>query len=175
MASETRPPEIHQHLVRRRPACQAGAVTGQRYPGRADECVAGNPCGGARPGASHGYVDQTWRQAGGPAPEQSRHQRLDILRPLDAVPHRRPHRSGRRAGLDEFCGRRAGDDRAGDVDRARARNAPAMEDGGVVDAEGQSAALRVRGAVPVARSAARRGEVTIVADRGSADCKLFYA
>ena len=36
---------------------------------------------------------------------------------------------------------RAGDDRAVDVDRARARNAPAVEDGGVVDAEGQSAAL----------------------------------
>ena len=77
---------------------------------------------------------------------------------LDAVHRRRPDRSGRGTGLDELCGRRAGDDRAVDVDRARARDAAVVEDGGLVDAEGQSAALRVRGVVPLARSAAGRGE-----------------
>ena len=158
MAPERRPPELHQHHVRRRPACQAGAVTGQRHPRRADECIAGNPCGGAWLGASHGHVDQAWRQAGGPAAEQSRRQRLDLLRLLDAVHRRCPHGSGRRAGLDELCGRRAGDDCAVDVDPARARDAPAVEDGGVVDAEGQPAALRVRGVVPAAGSIAGRGE-----------------
>ena len=35
-----------------------------------------------------------------------------------------------------FAARRAGDDRAVDVDRARARNTPVVEDGGVVNAEG---------------------------------------
>ena len=36
IASETGHPELHQHPVRRRPACQAGAVSGQRHPGCAD-------------------------------------------------------------------------------------------------------------------------------------------
>ena len=40
-----------------------------------------------------------------------------------------------------FAPRRAGDHRAVDVDRARSRDAPAVEDGGLVDAEGESAAL----------------------------------
>ena len=41
-----------------------------------------------------------------------------------------------RAGLDELRGRRAGHDRAVDGDWPWARDAPAVEDGGVLDAEG---------------------------------------
>ena len=59
-----------------------------------------------------------------------------LFRVLDAVHRRRPHRGGRRAGLDELCGRRAGHDRAVDGDWPWARDAPAVEDGGVLDAEG---------------------------------------
>ena len=67
---------------------------------------------------------------------QSRRRRLDLFRILDAVHRRRPHGGGRCAGLDEFCGRRAGHDRAVDGDWPWARDAPAVEDGGLLDAEG---------------------------------------
>jgi hypothetical protein len=43
-----------------------------------------------------------------------------------------------------FAAGRAGDDRAVDVDQARARDAAVVEDGGLVDAEGQPAARRTR-------------------------------
>ena len=49
-SSQARAGPLHQHLVRGRPACQAGAVTGQRHLGRADERFAGNPRSGARLG-----------------------------------------------------------------------------------------------------------------------------
>ena len=62
------------------------------------------PCSGARLGPGHGHVDQAWCEAGGSAAEQSRPQRLGLFRVLDAVHRRRPHRGGRRAGLDELCG-----------------------------------------------------------------------
>ena len=68
-----------------------------------------NPCSGARLGPGHGHVDQAWCEAGGSAAEQSRRRRLGLF---DAVHRRRPHGSGRRAGLDELRGRRAGHDRA---------------------------------------------------------------
>ena len=76
---------------------------------------------------------------------------------------------------DELCRGRAGHYCAVDVDRPRARDAPAVEDRGVVDPEGQPAPLRVRSAVPVAGGLPAGVKVTVVADRGFADCKLFYA
>ena len=63
-----------------------------------------------------------------------------------------------RAGLDELCRGRAGHYCAVDVDRPPARDAPAVEDRGVVDPEGQPAPLRVRSAVPVAGGTAGGGE-----------------
>ena len=60
-------------------------------------------------------------------PLQSRRRRLGFLRILDAVHRRRPHRSGRCAGLDQLRGRRAGHDRAVDGDWPWARNAPETE------------------------------------------------
>ena len=87
----------------------------ERNPGRADERFAGNPCRGARLGPGHGHVDQAWREAGGSAAEQSRRRRLGLLRILDAVHRRRPHRSGRCAGLDHVPGHR-------DVDNLQLRH-----------------------------------------------------
>ena len=90
VASEARPPELHRQLVRWRLPCQTSAVTGQRHSWGVGDRVARNPRSRPWLGPSHGYVDQAWRQAGGPAVEQPRGRRVDLFRVLDAVHRRRP-------------------------------------------------------------------------------------
>ena len=180
MAPETRHPELHHHLVRRRgPACQTGAVLGQRNPGRADERFAGvqSMAVGRGLAAGHGHVDQAWREAGGSAAEQSRRRRLGLLRILDAVHRRRPAPKWSSA-LDWTSFAADGQDTIvlSMVTGMRRATPLLCEDGGVLDAEGSmqrryeyELLCRLREVLPAGV------KVTVVADRGFGDCKLFYA
>ena len=153
--------------TKRRGESRSRSVRGRRF--------AGNPCSGPRLGPGPGCVDQAWCKAGGSAPEQSRRRRLDLFRILDAVHRRRPHRGDRCAGLDHFA--------------ADGQDTIVLS---MVTGHGRATPLLWKTvASSTLKGNQRRYEyevlcrlrevlpagvkVTVVADRGFADCKLFYA
>ena len=152
---------------------ETGQATSKTW--RADERFAGNPCSGARLGPGPGYVDQAWCEAGGSAPEQSRRRRLDFF--AYWTPFIVAARTEVIVALDWTSFAADGQDTIvlsmvtghGRATPLLWKTVASSTLKGNQRRYEYEVLCRLREVLPAGV------KVTVVADRGFADCKLFYA